>query len=269
MMKLIGLEMKQLVRSKWLQIVTLLFVVTFTSVLLIQQLAIPEAQGFSRQSAALLNVLLFLLPLFMLSIGAMSIAADIESGWLNLLRTYPLSNGTYVITKWLGLFIVFSLMTFLAIVVAMTIGALFGGISLDVSLLILIVSMVFIFTALATLTGSLAKNRLHALALGLGVWSFISLIVSYVLMAVGTLLPEHILKVLIVLNMHVNPLEWMRFSYFLFTGQTAILGPEFYELVKFYDSTMGIVYYTLITVLWIITPLLLATFTLTKRGTTV
>ncbi|MER2000737.1 MAG: ABC transporter permease subunit [Lysinibacillus sp.] len=266
MIQLINLEMKQLIRSKWLQIVTVLFVVTFTAVLLIQQLAMPNVEGFTRQSAALLNVLLFLLPLFMLTIGAMSIASDIESGWLNLLRSYPLSTGAYVMTKWLGLFVVFFAITFLAVMVAIGIGALFGGIEIPLSLILLVLCMLLIFTAIATFTGSLSKNRLHALAIGLGVWSLISLVVSYVLMAIGTLISENLLKALIVLNMHLNPLEWLRFSYFLFTKQTAVLGPEFYELVKFYDSGIGYFYYILITLLWITLPLLLAAFTLKKRG---
>lgn len=266
MIRLIGLEMKQLIRSKWLQIVTLLFVITFSAVLLIQQLAMPDVEGFTKQSAALLNVLLFLLPLFMLTIGAMSIASDIESGWLNLLRCYPLSIGAYIMTKWLGLFFVFFIVTFLAIVVAIGIGALFGGITVSGSLLLLVSCMLLIFTAIATFTGSLSKNRLHALAIGLGIWSFISLVISYVLMAIGTLIPEHLLKTFIVLNMHLNPLEWIRFSYFLLTEQTAVLGPAFYELVKFYDSSIGYFYYGIITVLWITLPLLLATVILKKRG---
>lgn len=266
MMNLTVLEMKQLIRSKWLQIVTILFVLTFTSVLLIQQLAMPDTEGFSRQSAAMLNLLLFLLPLFMLTIGAMSIASDIESGWLSLLRTYPLSDGKYVFTKWLGLFFVFLCITVLAVSVSYFIGSLFGGISLEPSLILLIILMLLLFTSLGTLTGSLSRNRLHALAIGLGVWAVISLIISYVLMAIGTMIPEHVLKVFIVLNMHLNPLEWMRFSYFLFTGQTAILGPAFYEVVQFYDTGIGFVYYGIIVVLWIVSPLLIATFVLKKRG---
>lgn len=266
MMNLILLECKQLIRSKWLQIVTILFVLTFTAVLLIQQLAMPDVAGFTRQSAALLNLLLFLLPLFMLTIGAMSIASDIESGWLNLLRTYPITNGKYVFTKWIGLFLIFSVMTLLALSVSLLIGSLFGGITLQWSILLLIFLMLLLFTSLGTLTGSLAKNRLHALAIGLGIWSAISLIVSYVIMAIGTLIPEHLLKGFIIVNMHLNPLEWMRFSYFVFTNQSAILGPAFYEVMKFYDSTIGLFYYSLFTVLWIICPLLLATFILKKRG---
>ena len=137
MMKFIQLEMKQLIRSKWLQIVTLLFVVTFSSVLIIQQIAMPGAEGFTRQTAAMLNVLLFLLPLFLLTIGSMSLAADRESGWLNLLKTYPMSDGKYISTKWIGLLNVFLLITALAIAIAYTIGSFFGGIQWTYRLLYL------------------------------------------------------------------------------------------------------------------------------------
>ena len=265
MIKFIQLEMKQLIRSKWLQIVTILFVVTFTSVLMIQQIAMPDAEGFTRQSAAMLNVLLFLLPLFILTIGSMSLAADRESGWLNLLKTYPMSNGKYIFTKWIGLFNVFLFITLLAITLSYMMGSFFGGISLNGPFIVFILILLLLFTSLSIFVGVIAKNRLHALALALGVWSMITLILSYVLMAVGTIISENLLKTFISLSIHINPLEWMRFSYFVFTDQSAVLGPAFYELVKFYDSTVGLFYYSLFTALWGVSPLLLATYLLKRR----
>lgn len=265
MMKFIQLEMKQLIRSKWLQIVTLLFVVTFSSVLIIQQIAMPGAEGFTRQTAAMLNVLLFLLPLFLLTIGSMSLAADRESGWLNLLKTYPMSDGKYITTKWIGLLNVFLLITALAIAISYTIGSFFGGISINGPFMMFVLILLLIFTSLSIFVGVLAKNRLHALALALGVWSVITLILSYVLMAVGTMIPEHVLKTFISLSIHINPLEWLRFGYFVFTGQSAVLGPAFYEIVKFYDSPIGIAYYGLFSALWVFGPLLLATYILKRR----
>lgn len=266
MMKIIILESKQLVRSKWLQIVTVLFVVVFTAILMIQQLAMPDAEGFTRQSAALLNILLFLLPLFMLTIGAMSIAADIESGWFYLLKTYPMKTSAYIFSKWIALFSVFLGIALLAISISMLLGSFFGGVSLSKPFVILTVLMILLFTSLSILVGSIAKNRLHALAIGLGVWSVLSLIFSYVIMAIGTLIAEHLLKDLIVLHMHVNPLEWIRFSYFLMADQATILGPAFYDIVSFYESPIGMLYYAMFSLLWIICPLALATYILKRRG---
>lgn len=265
MMNFIFLEMKQLVRSKWLQILTVLFVVTFSSVLIIQQMAMPEADGFTRQSAAILNVLLFLLPLFLLTIGSMSLAQDRESGWIHLLKTYPMSNRKYISTKWIGLVVVFFLLTSLAIAISYALGGLFGGVSINKPFIFLVFIILLIFSALSILVGVLAKNRLHALALALAVWSIVTLILSYVLMAVGTMISEHLLKTMLIISIHINPLEWVRFSYFLFTDQTSALGPAFYEVVKFYHSTLGMVVYIAVSAVWILVPVLLATWISKRR----
>lgn len=266
MMNILVLESKQLVRSKWLQIVTALFVIVFTAILMIQQLALPNAEGFTRQSAALLNILLFLLPLFMLTIGAMSIAADIESGWFYLLKTYPMKTGLYVFVKWASQFLVFSGIAVLAMSIALLLGSFFGGVSISKPFILVTILLIFLFTSFSVFVGSLAKNRLHALAIGLGVWSLLSLVLSYVIMAVGTLIAEHLLKDVIVLHIHINPLEWIRFSYFLLADQTAVLGPAFYDIVTFYHSTIGMLYFSLFSMLWVLCPLLLATYILKKRG---
>lgn len=260
------LECKQLVRSKWLQIVTALFVVVFTAILMIQQLAMPDAVGFTRQAASLLNILLFLLPLFMLTIGSMNLASDVESGWFYLLKTYPMQTGSYTMAKYIALCIVFTGMTGLAMSVSLLVGGLVGGVSIPWYFVLLTMLMVFIFNAISLLIGSVAKNRLHALAVGLGVWSFVTLILSYIVMAVGTLIAEHLLRAIVILLLHFNPLEWLRFSYFLWSDQTAVLGPAFYEISSFYQTPFGLIFYTMVTCLWIAIPLMLAAYVLKKRG---
>ena len=94
---------------------------------MIQHLALPETNGFTRQTASLLNILLFLLPLFMLTIGSMNIASDKESGWLGLLRTYPLKMSSYVVTKYMALCLVFAGIILFVFAVAFLVGSFFGN----------------------------------------------------------------------------------------------------------------------------------------------
>ena len=82
----VKIELKQILRSRWMQLVAFLFTFVFVAIIVIQQMALPDMEGFTRQTASFLNVLLFLLPLFILTIGSMSIAGDIESGWFSLLK---------------------------------------------------------------------------------------------------------------------------------------------------------------------------------------
>lgn len=60
-----------------------IFIVLFVAILMLQQLN-TDAGGFDRFQASL-KFITFLFPLFILTIGAMSIAADIESGWYQLI----------------------------------------------------------------------------------------------------------------------------------------------------------------------------------------
>ena len=264
--QMILLECKQLIRSRWIQIVTILFAIVFTAILMIQHLALPDTGGFTRQTASLLNILLFLLPLFMLTIGSMSIASDRETGWLGLLRTYPLKMGHYVLTKYIALCLVFAGVIVFVFAVALFAGSFFGGLTLPLFAVGITALILFIFNAVSVLVGSLAKSRLHALAMGLGVWSVTSLLFSYIVMAIGTVSSENFLQKLVIVMIHINPLEWIRYGYFVFSEQTAVLGPAFYGISAFYSSPPGFVFFILISGLWVALSLIGATIILKVRG---
>ena len=264
--QMILLECKQLLRSRWTQIVTVLFSVVFTAILMIQHMALPETSGFTRQTASLINILLFLLPLFMLTIGSMNIASDKETGWLGLLRTYPLTMGQYVMTKYISLCFVFAGIIMFVFAVALFVGSFFGGVKLPLFAIGITALMLILFNGVSILVGSMAKSRLHALAMGLGVWSVVTLLFSYIVMAIGTVTSENFLQKLVVATIHLNPLEWVRFGYFVFSKQTAVLGPAFYDILKFYSSAPGFIFFVLISILWVVGTLLAATITLKMRG---
>ncbi|MEK4229502.1 ABC transporter permease [Solibacillus sp. FSL H8-0538] len=262
----IALECKQLFRSRWIQIVSVLFTVLFTSIIVIQQLAMPDIEGFSRQTAALLNGLLFLLPLFLLTLGSMNVASDVETGWFGLLMTYPVTVSQYVRSKYSAILFTFSLMVVLALSVVFLIGGSIGGVKLPLVFIFLTTETILIFASISVALGSMVKNRLHALAVALGVWVVVTLLFSYIIMAVGTVIAGHMLQKLTIVLIHLNPLEWIRFSYFLYTDQTAVLGPSFYDFSNFYQSTVGLILYVVFTALWIVVPLLFARLNLSKKG---
>ncbi|MBT2583261.1 ABC transporter permease subunit [Planococcus sp. ISL-109] len=254
-----------MLRSRWLQLVGLLFVFVFAAVMTIQQLAVPPSAGFSRQAAAMFNVQLFLLPLFLLTIGSMNIAGDAESGWLQLLKTYPMKMSRYIAGKYLALATAFLLIVLLALGAVLLLSGIAGplagmGVYFMSSML-----LIFIFAALALLIGAIAKNRLHALALSLVFWAAWLLLIPYGLMALGTYLAGHLVKTFIIMNIHVNPVEWVRFCFFLATGNGDALGPAFYGLTSFYTSPGGMLLAVLVTAAWIILPLASAAFVLKRR----
>lgn len=255
-----------MLRSRWMQLVALLFVFVFTSVSLIQQMAMPEVESFTRQSAAALNLQLFLLPLFLLTIGSMSIAGDIESGWLSLLRTYPMTLRQYILGKYTALLLSFFVMLALSFSVVFGLGGLIGLSGTSWVFIVLSFLIVFIFAAIAVLIGVIAKSRLHALALSLVLWASWLLLLSYALMAIGTFSAGHVLQKLMIISIHINPAEWLRFGYFLLSNQESVLGPAFYSFTNFYSSPLGLFVYASLSVIWIIGALWIAVVILARKG---
>ena len=254
-----------MLRSRWMQLVAILFVFIFAAISLIQQIGSPNVDGFTRQTASFLNLLLFLLPLFILTIGGMGVASDLESGWYSLLKTYPISITQYIVGKYVALLLSFMIILLLAFSVVLGMSGLAGQSQLPIVFVGLSIVTVLIFSALAIICGVIAKSRLHALALSLVVWAFALLLVSYALMAVGTLVAGHVLQKLTIVMIHLNPAEWIRFGYFLFSGQSSVLGPSFYEFTKFYNSPTGFIVYGIVTISWVVLPLLLAGVLLSRK----
>lgn len=263
---LMKLEWKQMLRSRWMQLVGVLFIFVFTAIVVIQQMALPDSEGFTRQTASFLNVLLFLLPLFLLTIGSMSVAGDIESGWYALLKTYPMTRAQYITGKFMASVCAFLLVVIVAFGFVFMIGGLLGGVRLPFVFISLTIVCIVIFAAFALFVGTLAKTRLYALSLSLVLWAFFVLLLSYALMAIGTVVAGHILQKLTIIVIHINPVEWLRFGYFIFSGQADVLGPAFYGITQFYASPFGYILYGAGTLLWVTIPLLGAAMQLKKGG---
>lgn len=261
----IKLEWKQMLRSRWMQLVGVLFILVFAAIALIQQLALP-VDGFTRQTASFLNLLLFLLPLFVLTIGSMSVASDIESGWYSLLKTYPMSLTGYIFGKYISLVLSFFLILLMSFAVVLIMSGVAGSVQLPLVFVSLSVLTVLIFAAIAVLCGVIAKNRLHALALALVVWAAALLLLQYVLMAVGTFVAGHVTLTLTIIMMHLNPAEFIRFGYFLFSGQTTVLGPSFFEFTDFYNSVFGYLLFGVVCAAWILGPLFIGQWILSRKG---
>ena len=265
-MMFIKLEWKQMLRSRWMQMVGVLFTFVFTAIVVIQQMALPETEGFSRQTASFLNLLLFLLPLFILTIGSMSVASDIESRWLSLLKTYPLTMSHYILGKFIATVFAFFLIVIAAFSVVLLLGGFLGGVTLPPVFIFITVASIFIFSALSVVVGVIAKTRLYALAVALIIWSLLLLLISYALMAIGTVVAGHVLQKITVVVIHLNPVEWLRFGYLLFAEQASVLGPSYFDLIAFYNSTLGNIVYFAVTIAWVIVPLALARLLITRRG---
>ena len=263
--EMILFELKQGMRNRWMTMTTVLFALLALALAAIQQYSIGSIEGYSRPMASLLNLILFVLSLFILALGSMSVAGEKESGWLRLIQTYPVRLSSWLIAKYIAL--VVSMFTVISIGFG---GSLIlTGLQKDNGILLLLftlsVGMVLIFSSVAMLIGALAKNRLHALSMGLSLWAIFLLLLDYFLMAIGTFLPGFVLKNVVLFLTFINPASFIRTSFLVFSGNGSVLGPSFYSFVTFSESALGMLTYGAIAVFWIAVPLLIAIWLLGRR----
>ncbi|MEL3971721.1 ABC transporter permease subunit [Rossellomorea oryzaecorticis] len=258
-------EMKKMARARSLLAFGFLFVLLLVTITSIQMLAMPVTSSFTRFSASFLNVILFLLPLFTLAIGALSIASDVESKWFSLLKTYPIKVRTYLFGKFTALISSFTLMLLIGYGLVLMIHSFGGGSHFDLLLVLLSFFSVAIFSSLSIVAGGLAKDRIHSLSLALGMWAFFLLIYDFIVMSIGTMVSGNLLKLLVLVLTFSNPAEWLRIGYLLYSGNGAVLGPAYYSFTGFFVSPVGIAVYLIVTILWVLLPLVLGTIFLQRK----
>ena len=258
-------EMKKMARTKSLLIFGILLTVLLLAITMVQLFAMPVTSSFTRFSASFLNVLLFLLPLFTLTMGALSMASDIESRWFSLLKTYPIRMRTYTWGKFVALVGSFTVMLLIGYGLVLVVSSLNVGSTLDYALLSLSIVTIGVFSSISIVVGSLSNNRIQSLSLALGVWAFFLLIYDYLIMAAGSLLSGTLLKTVIIIMTFINPVEWIRTGYIIYSGNATVLGPVYYDFASFFQSSWGVGTYILVTALWVSAPMVLSNVILKRK----
>jgi len=264
--QLVSFELNILLRNRWLLLTAVLFATLMAVIAAVQAFVIGESTGFSRQTASMLNLVLFVIPLFTLALGSMGTAGDRESGWLTLLKTYPMKPMKWMLGKFIALFVAMLSVLLIGFGTALIISSGLNNTKLLLILLLLSIVTTAIFTALAVTTGFFAKTRIQALTISLAIWAVLLLMLDYAIIAIGTLLSEQMLMQFIIFSIFINPIELIRTSFLILTGNGAVLGPKFFAFIQFSESTLGMLTYGAVACLWIALPLLFAIVKLRKEG---
>lgn len=214
----------------WVTIFSLLFLLEGTN---------DGISGFTNTSGTIVNIILYLLPLFMMIIGAFSITNEIENGQWNLLCTYPVSIRSYLLGKFLGLFTAQSVVFTLSFGVSMSIG-LFSGTDLQIKWLLSIylfsIILIFIFLNLGIFLGALVQTRWKALTTTVAIWFFIIMIWPTALIAVLGLVPYPMIDSLMKIAMMLNPAEFLRVFLIIQWDSGSIFGQSYDSVVHLFQS---------------------------------
>lgn len=245
-------EIKIGFRNPWAYSFMALFTLFMLSLLLIH--AQGYIDGYSGSSSTMLNLALYLLPLMALMLGSFSLTAEKEEGNWELLSTYPISTGSYLIGKYIGLTVV------LLAIIAMGFGfsgaagwLIGGGFHLDTYLLLLwfSVCLAVFFLGISVLVGTIARNRWQSLTIAVGIWFFAIIAWPTLLIAALGSLPYIWIKPAVTWLTLLNPAELTRLFTIVKLGGGSTLGPEYYQWMVWTGSTWGTSVFTGAAVVWI------------------
>lgn len=260
-------EIKQAFRSKWLLVLGLLyFSLSLLSLFLTESNRVEGFDGFTRQMASLLNISLFILPLFTLMIGSLLLAGEKEDGQYTLYKTYPVTASQYVLGKWLGLVTAFLLLLTAAYGVSVMVVAWTSTVRWSVVFFYYGMNVILVLTTLsiAFFIGFHVKNRLHALGVSLLIWAFLVLFYELLIIMISFLVPATQVQNVLTLSVFFNPIEVARVSAILWIEGGTFFGPTMYDFTKWAVSPTGIIFFIISVLAWLLIPLLLSILNMRK-----
>ncbi len=219
-------------------------------------------QDFARTSASLVELVALVVPLASLLMGVLAVAP--ERGTSEILYAQPVSRGTVLFGKLLGLFA--------ALAAAQAIG--FGAAGAVVfsqageegggGYALLVVGslcLTAVFLAIAALLGApaIGRKRMRALAVAVVVWFVAVVLMDLAALGVASLLPSGTASRLIAATVVVNPVGAVRTGSLLAIEGTAAFGPASLAFLRFTHGAGGAAAALAASViLWIAVPALVA-----------
>ena len=224
------------IRSRW----TLLFGLVFGALALgISYFGLVTAglvgfESFTRTSASLLNLVIYLVPLIALTMGALSFTG--ERGAAELLFSQPVTRSEILLGKVAGLFLSVATATgfgfgVAGVVIALNSDGSGGGAYLVLAGLTLLLALVFL--SLGTMVAVVAQKRARAFAQALFLWFFFVLFYDLLAIGLAFLLEERPANLLIFCSLFGNPADMVRVAGLLVMGGASMFGAAGAMLLKF------------------------------------
>ncbi|HXF04261.1 MAG TPA: ABC transporter permease subunit [Blastocatellia bacterium] len=255
-------ELVVTIRSRWLGIFALAFGALALAISYFGLVTggMVGFQGFSRTSASVLNLVLYLIPLVALMMGTLSFTSEKSAG--ELLFSQPVTRTEILVGKLLGLF--------LSLVAATLLG--FGSAGLVIALktsgegaeryplvvgLALVLELVFL--CLAVLTATLCQRKSKAIGVALFLWFFF--VIFYDLLVIGGtfLLKERTANLFVFLSLFGNPVDMIRVASLIALDGEEIFGVAGAALIRFVGGSGALIaLMTALLVVWIAAPIIAA-----------
>ncbi|MEH7107947.1 ABC transporter permease [Bacillus sp. JJ1764] len=234
-------EWKTMTRQRSYYTFFILWVLVFSLLFLLEKTN-SGISGFTNITGTILNIILYLLPLFMLITGSFSIANEMENGQWQLLSTYPVSLLAYLLGKCGGLFTAQTVIFTLSFGCSMGIGLIAGNaMTLGWLLKIYLFSILLIYTfiILGLLIGTWVKTRWQAFTISVAMWFFLIMIWPTALITFLGLVPYPVIEPIMKMAMMLNPAEFLRIFFIVKWDSGSVFGQSYDSIVTLFHSGAG------------------------------
>ena len=230
------MELTVTVRNRWTAIFALVFGALVVTIALIGIMAegYSGVQGFTRTTASLLNLVLYIVPLVALTMGTLSFTGD--KGTMELLFSQPVARAEVVQGKLLGLLASMGISTLAGFVLAG--GVILAGSGPDglwryLLFVLLSLALALVFLAFALSAATVSRRKPRAFGIALFLWFFY--VLFYDLLALGTtlLLSGSAATTFLFLSLFGNPVDMVRVATLIMLDNTAIFGAAGAALLRF------------------------------------
>lgn len=224
------------IRNRW----TIIFAVVFGG--LVASIAyfgvIAEGfsglQSFTRTSASILNLVLYIVPLVALTMGTLSFTGD--KGATELLYSQPLLRSEVILGKLLGLFFSISLSTLIGFTLAAGIilaGTGPEGLQKYLLFVLLSLALSLVFLGIAVLVATLNRRKSRAFGVSLFLWFFFVLFYDLIALGGTLFLKGPSANVFLFVSLFGNPVDMVRVSTLILLENITIFGAAGAVMLRF------------------------------------
>ena len=262
-------ELRDARRNRWF----ILYALAFAGLsLLLAWMALSGAgnyglAGFGRTSAALINLVLLIVPLMGLTLGALSLASERENGTLLYLLAQPINQRELLLGKFIGLSLALMAALGLGFGLAALLIAMRGGgteattyaVLLGLACLLAIVSL-----SLGFLLSAVVQRSTTAVGMALFLWLLLVFFGDLGIMGTALVMQLKVNQLLTVAL--INPLQLFKIAAVLDIRQNLeVLGPAGIYAMRTYGNKLMPLLIGLLS-LWIVLPLMLSSWVFKRRG---
>jgi Cu-processing system permease protein len=257
------------VRNRWTIIIAAVFSVLMVAIAWagVATEGYAGLTDFTRTSASLLNLVLYLVPLMALVMGTLSFCGD--RGAAELLFAQPVSRTDVMLGKLTGLFLSLSGAMLSGYLLA---GAVLfahagpdgmGGFAAFTGLTLL---LALVFLSIATLTAVLSGRRPRSFGVAVVLWFVFVLLYDLLVLGVAALLRGQAATTMLFLSLFGNPVDLVRVASLVLLDNVTIFGAAGAALVRSLGGPgSSVLVAVLALVVWIVCPLIAARILLRKQ----